>query len=227
MLDSRTNLAGESPFGDDPPKKTLQMRDCLSGVISSTSATSGRSPTGRTAWSPTASDGSGTVSSTSASLFPVGNSGTGGVIEECSSLRFQARLFLVPKKDTQEKRVIFDLLHLNQFIRCDRSKMMTVSQMRILLPGGAFTCSLALSNTYWHITVAPGFRTFLVFVLGRKLYLFKAMPFSLNIAPGRIFTKLINCVVKVLHLRGVQVVASLDDRLVWAPTKHVSGIVGH
>ena len=56
--------------------------------------------------------------------------------------------------------------------------------------------------------------------------LFKAMLFGLNIAP-QIFTSLINCVIKVLHLQGVQAVAYLDEWQVWAPTKCVSGIVGH
>ena len=32
-----------------------------------------------------------------------------GVIEECQSLRFQGRLFSVPKKDSAERRVILDL----------------------------------------------------------------------------------------------------------------------
>ena len=42
-----------------------------------------------------------------------------GVIEECQSLRFQGRLFSVPKRDSAERRVILDLSYLNKFVRCD------------------------------------------------------------------------------------------------------------
>ena len=44
------------------------------------------------------------------------------------------------------------------------------------------------------------------------------MPFGLNIAP-RIFTKLTGSVVQELRQMGLQVMAYLDDWLVWAMTK--------
>ncbi|XP_068200484.1 uncharacterized protein [Palaemon carinicauda] len=44
------------------------------------------------------------------------------------------------------------------------------------------------------------------------------MPFGLNTVP-RIFTKLADTVVQQLHTEGVQVVAYLDDWLVWAASK--------
>ena len=80
-----------------------------------------------------------------------------GVIEECKSLRFQGKLFSVPKKDSAERRLILDLSYLNRFIKCDRFKMTTISQVRTLLPRGAFTCSLDLSDAFWHIPIALRF----------------------------------------------------------------------
>ena len=52
-----------------------------------------------------------------------------GVIEECSSLRFQGRLFSVPKRDSTERQVIPDLSYLNKFVRCNRFKMTTMAQV--------------------------------------------------------------------------------------------------
>ena len=79
------------------------------------------------------------------------------VIERCKVLRFQGRLFSVEKKDTLERRVILDLSRLNLFIRCDKFKMTTVAQVRTLLPPGAFTCSIDLSDAFWHVPVAERF----------------------------------------------------------------------
>ncbi|MEL7079583.1 MAG: reverse transcriptase domain-containing protein, partial [Cyanobacteria bacterium J06582_2] len=53
---------------------------------------------------------------------------------------------------------------------------------------------------------------------GRKAFRFKVLPFGLNIAP-RIFTKLGNCVVKLLRSKGVSVIAYLDDWLIWAQSQ--------
>ena len=44
------------------------------------------------------------------------------------------------------------------------------------------------------------------------------MPFDLNIAP-RIFIKLVNSVVKVRRMKGIQIVAYLDSWLSWAKSK--------
>ena len=45
------------------------------------------------------------------------------VIERTRFLRFQARLFSVPKKDMSERRVILDLSTLNLHMRCESFKM--------------------------------------------------------------------------------------------------------
>ena len=140
------------------------------------------------------------------------------VIKRAKSLRFQGNLFCVPKKNTDKKRVILDLSPLNQFIRCDRFQMLTVSQVRTLLPPGAVTCSIDLTDAYWHIPIARNLSSFLGFRLGRRAYSFRAMPFGLNIAP-RIFTKLGAKVIQQLRSQGVLVVAYLDDWLIWANSK--------
>ena len=55
-------------------------------------------------------------------------------IREVNVLFFQARLFTVPKEGTDRLRVILDLSKLNKFIRCNKFRMLTVAQVRTLLP---------------------------------------------------------------------------------------------
>ncbi|MEL7079616.1 MAG: reverse transcriptase domain-containing protein, partial [Cyanobacteria bacterium J06582_2] len=141
-----------------------------------------------------------------------------GAIEVSKNIIRQNRLFDVPKKDTEERRVILDLKKLNLFIGCETFKMTTVAQVRKILPKGGWAVSIDLKDAYWHVPVAQKFRKFLGFKLGEESYRFKVMPFGLNIAP-RMFTKLVNVVIKCLRQKNVLVVNYLDDWLVWGQTK--------
>ena len=139
------------------------------------------------------------------------------VVKPVKSISFQGRLFCVPKKDSAKKRVILDLSVLNKYIQCDRFQMLTIAQIRTLLPRGAYAISIDLTDAYWHIPIARHFSPYLGFALGRKVYAFRTMPFGLNIAP-RVFTKLTETVLQLLRKQGVQVAAYLDDWLIWAQT---------
>ncbi|MEL7079368.1 MAG: reverse transcriptase domain-containing protein, partial [Cyanobacteria bacterium J06582_2] len=141
-----------------------------------------------------------------------------GAIEEAKHLRFQGRLFSVPKKDTEERRVILDLSLLNQYIQCDKFKMVTVNQVRTLLQTSDFTCSIDLTDAFWHVPIASPFRSWLGFALGRRRYRFKVLPFGLSIAP-RIFTKLVSTALNQLRLQGIQIVGYLDDLLLWSSSE--------
>ena len=81
-----------------------------------------------------------------------------------------------------------------------------------MLPAGSWTCSIDLQDAYWHVPVAPHFRQYLGFCLGRARYHFRMVPFILNIMP-RVFTKLVNVIVTGLRRQGVNVAAYLDDWL--------------
>ena len=136
------------------------------------------------------------------------------VIEPVSSILLQARLFCVDKKDSSRKRVILDLSDLNNYIRYDKSKMLTIAQIRILLPKGAYTCAVDLTDTYWHVPMARHRSPYLGFGLGHQAYMFRIMPFGLNIAP-KVFTKLDKAVIQELRKQGILVAAYLDDWLIW------------
>ena len=128
-------------------------------------------------------------------------------------ISFQGQLFCVRKKDSSKQRVILDLSVLNKYIQCDRFQMLTISQIRTLLPQGAYAISIDLTDAYWHVPIAHHFSPYLGFALGRKVYAFRTMPFGLNIAP-RIFTKLAEAILQFLRKQGFQVAAYLDDWLI-------------
>ena len=115
-------------------------------------------------------------------------------VEKTRFLRFRSQFFSVPKRDTAEMRTILDLSLLNTFIENPSFKMLTLTQVRLLLPPGAWTVSLDLKDGFWHLAVAKPFRSFLGFSYRDQNWRFRVMPFGLNLAP-RIFTKIILYVV--------------------------------
>ncbi|CAL4095083.1 unnamed protein product, partial [Meganyctiphanes norvegica] len=76
------------------------------------------------------------------------------VIEKAKSLRWQSRLFTVPKKDAQEDRLILDLSILNSFIHCPHFKMLTMKEVKLLLPKDYWTVSIDLKDGYWHVGIS-------------------------------------------------------------------------
>ena len=96
-------------------------------------------------------------------------------------------------KDTDKLRVILELSALNHYIVCPHFKMLTLQDVKLLLPEGFYTISLDLTDGYWHFPIAPAKRRCLGFSYLGPDYWFRALPFGLNVAP-RIFTKLVTCV---------------------------------
>ena len=67
------------------------------------------------------------------------------------------------KKDTDRLRVILDMHVLNCFIKCPHFKMLTLRDVKLLLPEGFYTVSLDLKDGYWHVPIAPSRRPYLGF----------------------------------------------------------------
>ena len=122
------------------------------------------------------------------------------VIKKAKSIKFQGRLFCVPKKNSDKKRVILDLSNLNKFIKCERFRMLTISQIRTLLPREAVPTFIDLTEAYWHILITRRLIPYLGFKLESGLCI-QDPSNGLNIAP-RAFTKLADTVVQHLTKGG-------------------------
>ena len=140
------------------------------------------------------------------------------VIEKAKKLLWQSRLFTVPKKESGEERLILDLSILNSFIKCPTFKMLTLKEVKLLLPKNCWTVSIDLKDGFWHIAIAKTKRPYLGFSYRNVDYQFRAMPFGLNVAP-RAFTKVIAHVIKVMAEAGIWCLPYLDDLLIIAKTK--------
>ena len=78
------------------------------------------------------------------------------VEKEKKPLKWQSRLFTVPKEGTNKFRIILDLSFLNQFIKCPTFKMLTLKEGKMLLPQDHFTTSLDLKDGYGHVPIHRG-----------------------------------------------------------------------
>ena len=112
-------------------------------------------------------------------------------------------------------RTILDLSFLNEYIQISSFKMLTLSQVRLLLPPGAWTVSLDLKDGFWHLAIAKKFRPYLGFTNRNQNWRFRAMPFGLNIA-SKIFTKLIKFAIHCLTQENIWCLPYLDDLLIIA-----------
>ena len=140
------------------------------------------------------------------------------VIEKAKTIKFQSRVFTVPKKDSPEGRWILDLSNLNTFIKCPKFRMLTMKEVRLLLQKGFWTVALDLKDGFWHLPVSRRKRPFLGFCYRGQLWQFRAMPFGLNVAP-RLFTKVMAHMIKIMAAEGIFVLIYLDDLLIVAPTR--------
>ena len=125
-----------------------------------------------------------------------------------------SRIFSVKRKDSKKDRVILNIKRLNRRIVCPRFKMLSIQDLRMMLPRRAYLASIDLKEAYYHVPISRGLQRYLAFRVGDHSYKFRAMPFGLNVAPWT-FTRLTKAVLKPLRQRGFFAAAYLDDWIVW------------
>ena len=123
----------------------------------------------------------------------------------------QSHLFLVPKKDSIERRMVLNLSVLNWFILSPTFKMITVKTIHQVPNQGSLVVTLDLKDVHWHVPIRESFWNFLAFQVECWAFHFWAMLFGLNITP-RIFTK--------LRTKGIKIFDYLDDWIIWESSPH-------
>ncbi len=109
---------------------------------------------------------------------------------------FYSQLFLVPKKDGNQRPVI-NLKKLNSFVRTEHFKMEGIHMLKNLLRPGDWMAKVDLKDAYFMIPIAQEDRSFLCFSWGGVNYQFNCLPFGLSSAPW-VFTKTTRPVVATL-----------------------------
>ncbi|XP_040215566.1 coiled-coil domain-containing protein 134 isoform X1 [Rana temporaria] len=133
---------------------------------------------------------------------------------------FYSHIFVV-RKPSGKFRLILNLKPLNVSVRYKRFRMDSIYSVKALHPPNCFMASIDLKDAYLHIPIAEDHQRFLRLAIDtgeEVLHLqFRALPFGLSSSP-RIFTKVMAEVLAFLRLRGILIVAYLDDLLLFAPS---------
>ena len=131
-----------------------------------------------------------------------------------TSRGFYSPIFLVPKKDSPELRMIIDLKTLNKnFLQKPPTfRMESIPALKLALRPGDWMVSLDLRDAYLHVPIHPVSRKFLRFAVNGRLFEFKVLPFGISIAPW-LFTRLTSPAISYLHSQSVRIHGYLDDFL--------------
>ena len=141
-----------------------------------------------------------------------------GVIKEVArQASFTSHIFTVPKPDGS-RRLILGLKKLNTFLTSPKFKMSNHNVLRKILPPGSYMVKIDIKDAYLHLPVAYRLQKFLSFVHNHKVYTFQALPFGLAIAPY-VFTRIMKFPLKILRAKGVQILAYLDDLILFHQDK--------
>ena len=142
----------------------------------------------------------------------------GAVMEvDNSDKGFYSTMFLVPKKDGQQRPVI-NLKSLNRFVNAPHFKMEGTHVVRDLIQQGDWLTRLNLKDAYFAIPVSTAHQKYLRFKCRKRSFQFRCLPFGLASAP-RMFMKVLHLVVGLLRRMGIRCVVYLDDLLIMCQDK--------
>ena len=114
---------------------------------------------------------------------------------------FYSNMFIVPKKDGGQRPVI-NLKQLNRYVKSEHFKMEGLHTVKALLRKHDWMAKVDLKDAFFMVPVAPQFRQYLLFKLGKRIFQFNCLPFGLCTAL-RVFTKILKPAVEITkHLTG-------------------------
>ena len=145
-----------------------------------------------------------------------------GVVKRVPSFSrtFVSPLFTVPKPNGSH-RLIINMKKLNKFIRKEKFKMLKLKDAFDAIPKGSWACSIDLKEAYLQVPLSRSLRKYVSFSWHGRLYVFRTLCFGLTSAP-RLFTKLLRAIVIFARTRGINVLAYLDDLLVFFQSRRLS-----
>ena len=127
-------------------------------------------------------------------------------------------VYTVPKRDSSERRPVFNLRWVNSFLHTRHFKMSTMRDVKQVITKDCWMAKIDLRDCFWQLGVHPDDQDFLCFHWRGKYYKFLVLPFGLAVSPRKI-TKLYRPVVAWLQAQGHACVIYLDDMILLGPTK--------
>jgi len=117
-----------------------------------------------------------------------------GYIRECECIpdEYMNRLFLRPKPNGKF-RPILNITKLNNFIRKEKFKMESLSQVLKMVEPNEFMCTIDLEDAFPSIPINNNYWNLFRFCIGGQHYKFVRLCFGLTVAPY-VFTKMVKVV---------------------------------
>ena len=129
--------------------------------------------------------------------------------------QFVSPIFDVPKKDSDDCRVILNLKVLNHYIYKSKFKLEGYDVIINMLRQHDYMISIDLKDAFLMFSMHCQFHKYLCFEWLGVRYCYTCMPFGLTSAP-RIFTKVLKSVLVFLRGRGLRITAWFDDLILLA-----------
>ena len=126
-------------------------------------------------------------------------------------------IFTVPKKDSEEHRMILNLKELNKLVTYYHFKMDTFETALKLIKKNNFMASVDLRHAYYSVPIAIEHQKYLRFMWKNKVFQYTCLPNGVSCAP-RIFTKLLKPVYSTLRKSGHKNSGYIDDSLLAGDT---------
>jgi hypothetical protein len=140
------------------------------------------------------------------------------MIEPATSPGFISRFALIPKRDSNELRPILNLRRLNLQVKPQTFQMQTLRVAINLLQEGWWMTKTDVKDAFSTIPLHGDFRHFFQFRILGVLFQYMCMPQGYVLSPF-LWTRALKAVLRPLRLRGMILVAYLDDILLIAPSK--------
>ncbi len=103
-------------------------------------------------------------------------------------------------------------------------KMLTVKQVMSQIRSKDWFVTIDLKYTYFHVSILPSHRKFLIFAFRGEAYQYRVIPFGLALSP-RTFTKCVDAAPAPLRLQGIRILNYIDNWLILAHSEQMG--VGH
>ncbi|XP_048250608.1 uncharacterized protein LOC125378710 [Haliotis rufescens] len=134
--------------------------------------------------------------------------------ESDTTLGFYSPVFLVPKKNSSEMRLIIDLktLNKNYLEKPPTFQMESIKKLKNSLRQADWMISIDLQDAYLHVPIHPSHRRYLRFAVNGQRYQFRVLPFGISIAPW-LFTRITNPVIGFAHMKLIRLHGYIDDFL--------------
>ena len=127
------------------------------------------------------------------------------------------KMFLVDKKDTEERRPVVNMRALSPFVLSPHFKLEGLQVARDLIREGNWFSRVDLKDAYLHVPLHPQIRPWFRYRLLGKVFQWRTIPFGFKDSP-RMFQKLMVEALTPLRGQGIRLVIYLDDVLLISPS---------